>query len=384
MRHTPVAGLLALFCLLVFGASPTRTIAQAMDAKGIKSAVEQYTDPKTTDARRESLLGVLGKANQPEVAKQVKTVAKKADRKEHALKLALQLELRGTFDSFEKDLATWPREVSQLAMLNADRKAEAAIVKKWKELAIDSDEWGAINHSLSSIGADWSTLEDLSKYAVAEGTPEDKAAAAGEILQWQLSLETSDPLEISLLWSSIAEAKKEFAKHGPATGMDLSKHALVEASNFVRAGPSLVFPSGGHARLLSGPEGMAASGYTLTFRLWFSEAPKEGSFGAMGVTSEGDHAVCAFKVVDGNWVSQKPGEELKKAKVKTGSWTTLQMRIRSYKGVAGETGGYSADLLVDGKVLEEDARWPAPKLCGFQVNFPEVAYCLGGVDYLRD
>lgn len=384
MRNSVVTCAFALCCMLFLATAPSRSVAQAMDAKGIKSAVEQYTDAKTTDARRESLLGVLGKSNQPEVAKQIKTVAKKADRKEHALKLALQLELRGVFDSFEKDIATWPREVSQLAMLSADRKAEAAIVKKWKELAIDSDEWIAINHALSSLGADWATLEDLSKYAAAEGTPEDKAAAAGEILKWQLSLDTSDPLEISLLWSSIAESKKDFARHSTATGMDLSKHPSVESSHFERAGASLVYPKGGHANLTAGPTGMASPGYAVTFRLWFSEAPKSGGVGLMHSKGSDKPVVYGVQIKDGNWVLQKAGQEAKQAKVKTRAWTTVQMRASSYKGAAGASDGISFDFYVDGKLLDEDVRWAESAMSGFQANFPEIAWCLGGVDFLRD
>lgn len=372
---------LILFCCVAMTVGPAVDAnAQAMDAKGIKAAVDQYTDPKATDSKRESMLAALAKCPQPEVVKSLKAVAKKADRKESALRLSILLGLRGMFDSFSKDLKQWPLEVATLGLQSADKGAAAFLIKEWKALDEADEVWASLNQALETCSLDWEHIEDLKDYASNEANPAGKSLATGKIIKAQLSLETEDIAEIGLLWSALVKEAKPMTKRQALTGIDLAQHPAATQRGGRRVGPNHHFPSGGYRTLNEGPASLEKGPYKVSFWVWLETAPESGGAGLM-FRENGEERLYQVQGKNQKWVVTKNSETENHAELKAKAWTCITVMVEPCKRSNGSD-GVKITYSVDGKAFSDTIQ-AEQAFIGFQVGFPDTQWLLGGVDYVR-
>lgn len=380
MRNSVATCVFMLCCMLMLALTPDVTVAQAMDAKGIKSAVEQYTDPKASESKRESMLVALAKCPQAEVVKSLKATAKKADRKEASLRLALLLGLRGMFDSFSKDLKQWPLEVATLGLQSADKGAAQLLLKEWKAISETDEAWAGLNQAFETCGLDWEHIEDLKDYACDESNPAEKRSAASKIIKAQLALETEDAAEIGLLWSALAKDVKPLAKRQTLTGIDLGQHPSATQKGGKRMGPNRHFPSGGYRTLSEGPTSMDKGPYKLSFWVWLETAPTSGGAG-ISFSQNGENRMFFVDASNSKWTVTKASGAESKADLKVKTWTCITIQVDPYKRSDGSDGS-KVTYSVDGKVFSDSVQ-EEKAFNGYQVGFPDTPWILGGVDYVR-
>jgi hypothetical protein len=373
-----VSALLATVLLCVGAAQPD---AQALDAKAVKKAVEQYVDAETTDAKRASLLETLGKAKNADIASGLKSHIRKETARAHALELALALHVRGQFAAFDKFFDEHPQEITQLGLITADKGAARALQKRWAAAEIESETFGILNEAFLQYGVDMEALAEFQKILVDEAAPEERRAEAGKVLQFQFGLTTDDATEISLRWDAL---KKEFKDHGerpPLAGMDLLAQSGWELQSARRFGSNLSLGSEGERfglirRAEGFPPSVKSYGYTVSVRARL-DASYKGDAGFL-IVVDGKTTIIGVTVDNGVWSAPGRSDSVK-VPIKAGDWSTVSLTITP----ATEAGKMNILCSVDGQSLVGVGAVAGPPV-GYCIQCMAGSGTWGSLDYTRN
>jgi hypothetical protein len=374
---------LLAICFLVLSLAPSTDHAQALTSREVRNSVNDYVAPQTTPDRREVLFGPISCTPQGDIVPALRRWVRRDAERPQCVELARRLHLRGTFTLFERYLEENPQDIAALGLITNDRGAVRSLLTKWKEAELESELFESLHGAFMAYGIEPDVMEDFRKLAADDEVPEERRAAAAQVLAAQTSLDAEDVEGILEQWDELKRRLNEDGKRLDQDGMLLSA-AIPQVSGDIaprRLGPNwIVGADSGILFTNEIPDSVNQGGYLLN--VWVKVVRGDSAF-RLGLRLESGE-ILPIRFERGVWYMNVLSGARPEVRGRVGEWTKVSLVVSTRKvqpeGAPAE--GWSVQFTVDDNPIgPENPLFMS--VDGFAVNVEAGEIVVGALEYIR-
>ncbi len=364
-----------MLALLLLPLAIAGTSAQAPNLKDIRTAVEEYVAPETSEKVRAAHLQFLRGAPNFHVVRLLKPIMRQDDRAERSLDLAIALRLTGLFSTATEYWEDYPQKVAGLGLATNEKDGFKKVIEKWEKAEPDSKLFEGVQAALMEWPLDLTQLKSIKEGVCGRDQARQRVSGGLDIIEKNLGRRAANAEELETVWEKWFEELKDDARRHKIEGidgfqMDGWRMSGVDrlCGNFVMEGNGSMTRGDMIANDMNNPP------YTMS--LWFKASEDfKGNFSI--VTDVGGRDIYIGFLLEKGRMYQQLTETLTPLDVRRDLWIQIQWVVVDGKGSKECNMRMGHEILRNGVKMEGKPR-------SIEIKCDKGKLIVGGLDYVRN